>query len=235
MVPRLSAAAASMSGCAAVASRARMFVGSLPDGDNLCGHSLPEGGIEGGIDIAGEFLPLRIEGLELRSGHARILRGIHTAAVFEGDSGEAVEQIKADFGPDGEVERKSNAGRGEGHHAGRRDLSEDLDDGEERCEAGRGDGLENLDDAKLVGFPRQHALKLQQAILAVHAVPVKDLVERIEERLVVDEAAGGFAELLVVVEGVEESDGEMIQGEAGQIDGKYEPGLLADSERRGLG
>src|SRR5215475_4384617 len=79
---------------------------------------LPEGRIECRVDVAREVLPQRVEGLELPGGHTRVFCGVYAAAVLLRDAGEAVEQIEADFGADGEIECESNAGCGEGKHAG---------------------------------------------------------------------------------------------------------------------
>src|SRR5215475_14012710 len=81
LAPRTAKRRSVASAIAEVAPRARTFVGILPDGAKLGGHSLPEGGIEGRIDVTGELLPLWIESLELMRGHPRVFGWIHAAAV----------------------------------------------------------------------------------------------------------------------------------------------------------
>src|ERR1700722_6821728 len=195
---------------------------------------LPERRIERRVDIPCECLPLRIESLKLLCGHARVLGRIDTASMLLRNAGQAVKQVKADLA-DREIEGERNAGCGKGKHSRRRYVSEDLDDGEKRAKTGYSDGFENVDDSHLlVRFPRQHALELQEAAFAVHAVPVQKAVERIEKRLVIDEAGFFFAQLLVVIKGVEESDGEFVHSELRDIERQKKPRLFAALERLGL-
>ena len=120
----------------------------------------------------------------------------------------------------GKSSARVRPGPGERQHAGGRNIAEDLEHGEEGAEAGVGDGLHDLGDAVLIGVPRKDALKLEQPALAVHAVPLEDFVEGVEERLVVDDGADGFGALLVVVGGVEEANGVLVEREFGELDGK---------------
>src|SRR6185437_8541826 len=78
-------------------------------------------------------------------------------------------------------------------------------------------------------LPRNDVLELKQPAPAVHAVPVQHLVERIEERLVILHGDDARVNLLVKEERVEEFDREMIEREAGSIEGKDQLRL-----RRGL-
>ncbi len=68
--------------------------------------------------------------------------------------------------------------------------------------------------------PGNDILKLKQPPLAVHAVPVKDLVERIEERLIVLQRDDALVDLLMKEGSIEEADAEVVESEAGCIEGK---------------
>ena len=76
-------------------------------------------------------------------------------------------------------------------------------------------------------LPRDDVLELEQAVLAVHAIPVEDLVERVEEGLVVLQRNDALVHLLVEEDVVEEADAEMIQSEAGSVEGEDELRLWA--------
>ncbi len=188
----------------------------------ISGDALPEAGGEQGVAVAGELLPLRVEGLELRGGHGGVFGWIEAAAELEGHVGETVEEREALVGLDGKVEREGDAGLGEAHHAGRRDVAEGLEDGEEAGEAGLGDLLQDGDGAFAGVLPRDDVLELKEAALAVHAVPVEDLVERVEEGLVVLQGDDALVDLLVEEGGVEEADAEVVEGEAGGVEGEDE-------------
>ena len=172
------------------------------------------------VAVAGELLPLRIEGLELRRGHRCVLGRIEASTELAGHVREPLEQRKALVRLDGKVERQRNARLGKAHHAGRRHIAEDLEHGKEAGKAGFGDLFEDRDGAFAGMLPRNDVLELKQAAFAVHAVPVQDLVERIEERLVVLQRDDALVDLLVEEERVEEADREMIEREAGSIEGK---------------
>src|ERR1700757_2416979 len=103
-----------------------MRVGSFPllTERSPAGDALPEGRVESGVNVALKFPPVRIKSLVLLRGHARVLGGVHAAAVFKGDLREAVEKIEADAGTDGKIERQHDAGLGEGHHADRWHVTE---------------------------------------------------------------------------------------------------------------
>src|SRR5690348_8237164 len=206
------------SAMAEVAPSARMRCGSgfLAIDGPPSGDALPEGGIEAGVDVAGEVLPLRIEGLKLLRGHAGVFGGVHAATVCHGDLREAVDQIEANLFADGEVECEHDARRGEGHHADGGHVAEKLDDGEERGQAGAGDFLQDGEHAFAAGGVRQHVLELEQAVAAVHAVPAEHGIERVEEGLVVDGADFRVAHLLMEVERVESGHRETVQLELGQ-------------------
>src|ERR1700728_527995 len=196
-------------------------------------YALPEGGVETRIDEASEFLPLRVERLELFRSHARVFRRVHAAAVFEGDASETIDQIEADVAADGKVEGEHGTGFGKGHHADRGDVAEELDDGEEGGEAGFGDGLEDFDHSFAAALMREDVLKLEQALPAVHAVPVEHSVEGIEKRLVVDGADFLLGQLLMEVEGIERGHGEAIQREFRQAEGERQLWLFAPGQRAG--
>src|SRR5580698_8846769 len=99
----------------------------------MWGNALPETGGEHGVAVAGELLPLRIEGLELSRCHRRILRGIETAAKLECHIGQTREEREALVGLDWKVEGKRDARLREAHHPGRRNVAEGLENGEEAC------------------------------------------------------------------------------------------------------
>src|SRR5882757_5977289 len=126
------------------------------------GDALPEAGGEEGVTVAGEVLPLRVEGLELIGGHGGVLGGIEAASELAGHVGEAVEEGEALVGLDGEVEGEGDAGLGEAHKAGRGDVAEGLDDGEEAGEAGFGDLLEDGDGAFAGIVPGDDVLELEE-------------------------------------------------------------------------
>ena len=74
-------------------------------------------------------------------------------------------------------------------------------------------------------LPRNSVLELEEAALAVHAVPMEDLVERVEEGLVVLQGDDALIHLLVEEGGVEEADTEGIEREAGGFEREDEFGL----------
>ena len=189
---------------------------------SVSGDALPEAGGEEGVAVAGELLPLGVEGLELRGGHGGVFGGVEAAAELEGHVGEALEEGEALVGLDGEVEGEGDAGLGEAHHAGRGDVAEGFEDGEEAGEAGLGDLVQDGDGSLAGVLPGDDVLELEEAALAVHAVPVEDLVERVEEGLVVLQGDDALVNLLVEEGGVEEADGELVEGEAGGFEGEDE-------------
>src|SRR5215472_3054155 len=69
-------------------------------------HALPECGVKGGIDIAGEIAPLRIRALVLRRRHACVLGGVHTAAIFHGDGSEPANQLEGYLPAQRKIERE---------------------------------------------------------------------------------------------------------------------------------
>jgi hypothetical protein len=71
-------------------------------------------------------------------------------------------------------------------------------------------------------------LVLQEAALAVHAVPVVDGVEGVEEGVVWDCFVYFFADLRVVVEFVKGFDGQGVQCERGEVDWQGERQALFD-------
>src|SRR5277367_2037878 len=149
---------------AEVAPRTRTREGSCLRALATSCDPLPEGGVKCRVDVAREGLPLRIERLELLCGHARVLGGVHAASVILRDACEPVEEVEAYFGANGEIERESDSGRGEGEHAGGWHIAKDFDHSEKRGEAGCGDGFHDFDDAHLlVRFPGKDALELEQA------------------------------------------------------------------------
>lgn len=106
----------------------------------MSGHALPECRVKSGVDEARKLLPLGIESLKLRGFHACILCRIHGATVFECDGSEFVEKSEGGLTTHGKVERERDAGTWKGHHARRREITEDLDDSEEGCQARASDG-----------------------------------------------------------------------------------------------
>ncbi len=71
-----------------------------------------------------------------------------------------------------------------------------------------------------VAVPRQNALELEQALPAIQPIPLEDAVQRIEERLVIDQPGSLFAHLLVVVESVEGAHGRAVERDGRQIEGQ---------------
>src|SRR5271170_6951517 len=80
--------------------------------------------------------------------------------------------------------------------------------------------MEDRDGALFGMFPWDDVLELEEAAFSVHPVPMEDLVERIKEGLVVLLRDGAFVYLLMEVCSVEEADAEVIEGEAGGVEGK---------------
>src|SRR5215469_14626686 len=84
----------------------------------LSGDALPEAGGEQGVAVAGEVLPLGVEGLELCGGHGGVFCRVETATELEDHVGKTLDEREALAGFDGEVQCESDAGFGEAHHAG---------------------------------------------------------------------------------------------------------------------
>lgn len=153
-------------------------------------------------------------------GHGGVFGWIEATAELEGHVGESLKEWEALVGFDGEVEGEGDAGFWEAHHARGWNVTEGFEDGEEAGEAGFGDFAEDGDGSLFGVLPGDDVLKLKEAAFAVHAVPAENLVERVEEGLVVLEGDGSFVDLLVEERGVEEADGEGVEGEAGSFKGK---------------
>jgi len=79
-------------------------------------------------------------------------------------------------------------GNREGHRATERNVSEELNDSQEGGESGFGDGPEDFQHALAAAFEREDVLGTGPAMLPIHAIPVLDRIEGIEERLVIDRA-----------------------------------------------
>src|SRR6185312_16069231 len=80
------------------------------------GYPAPEIRIECRIDKSGKPLPLRIETLEMRGAHARVLCRIHAPAKLSRDVGQPVQQVEGNVGPDGKIESQHDTGHGKRHH-----------------------------------------------------------------------------------------------------------------------
>src|SRR5207248_11693380 len=110
------------------------------------------------------------------------------------------------------------AGFGEAHHAGGGNVAKDFEDGEEARESGFGDLVEDRDGSLFGVLPGDDVLKLEEAALAVHAVPMEDFIERITEGLVILQGDDALVDLLVKIGHVEEADAEVVEGEGGRVE-----------------
>src|SRR5271168_719961 len=90
----------------------------------ILGDALPEAGGKHGVAVAGELLPLGVEGLELGGGHRRVFGGVEAAAEFVDHVGQALEEREALVGLDGKVEGEGDAGLGKAHQAWGWDVAE---------------------------------------------------------------------------------------------------------------
>ena len=114
-------------------------------------------------------------------------------------------------------------GRGNESMSRGTNAAEDLDDGEEGCEAGGGDGAKELDCAGGgVTVFGQQALELEQALAAIDAIPMVNAIEWIEERLVVNNRRFSRAQLAMVIQSIERAHGETVQQGRGHFDGYRE-------------
>jgi hypothetical protein len=69
-------------------------------------------------------------------------------------------------------------------------------------------------------LPWNHALKLQQPALSINAIPLQHAIKWIEERLVIHQRTLALANLLAVIQRIEEPNRIMIQRKLRQIEGK---------------
>ena len=158
--------------------------------------------------------------MELVGGHGGVFGGVEAAAEVAGHVGEALEEGEGKAFLDGEIEGEGDAGLGEAHEAGRRDIAESLEHGEEGGETGFGDLGEDGDGAFAGGLPGDGVLELQEAGFAVHAVPVEGDVEGVEEGFVVLVGFDAGLHLLVEVGEVEGGYGVLVEGKPGASKGK---------------
>ena len=123
--------------------------------------------------------------------HSRILRWIKRPASSENDRVEFVHERERWSAIVWEVERECNSLFREGQHAWRLNVSERLENCQERSSFGTGNSPEDLFDRFSLLVERHYELILEESSFAVHPVPVKDRIQWIEERLVVRECIYG--------------------------------------------
>ncbi len=101
---------------------------------------------------------------------------------------------------------------------GRGHIAKRLEHGEKAGQAGLRDLAQDGHGSFARVLPRNGVLELQQAALAVHAVPVQHLVQRIEERLVILQRGDALLHLLVEEQRVEQADRGAVQRPARQLE-----------------
>src|SRR5690606_13914472 len=87
----------------------------------------------------------------------------------------------------------------EAQHPHRLAVAKGLQDGEERTISRSGDFFEHGLNRVLPNFAWNHTLVLEEALRAVHSVPLEQVVQRVEKRLVVRDGPPGLPLLEVVV------------------------------------
>ena len=107
----------------------------------------------------------------------------------------------------GKVEREGRARSGKRQHSRRRHVAELLQHREERSLPRRAIALIMSSSASRALGMRDRALELEESVPAVHAIPMRNAVERIEERRVVYYLPPDSLRLPMIVGGVEQPAG----------------------------
>src|SRR5450759_4720576 len=144
----------------------------------------PEARRELRIDVVSERLPLWIVRLEALLAHRRVLRRVDRAVILAYKRIEFVEEAQRFGTVIGEVQRQREARTREREHAGRRDGTKLFEHDQERTLLCATDTLQDLLHHFVAILKRDDALVLEEATLAIDAIPVIDRVERVEERVI---------------------------------------------------
>ncbi len=147
-----------------------------------------------------KLFPLRVEGLEAVGAHASVFGRVERATSLYDDGVEFVEELQGFLAAEGEVKGQGQAGPWKREHAWRWDVAKCFQDGEERAFARPPNASEDFTHGCAGIVKGNNELVLQEAALAVHAVPVVDGVKGVEEWIVGDCFMDCFACLGVVVE-----------------------------------
>ena len=168
--------------------------------------------------MLGKLFPLRVEGLEAVGAHAGVFGRIQRATSLYDDGVEFVEEMQGFLTTVGEIECEGQARPWKREHAWRWNVAKCFQDCKERAFACLSNASEDFAHGCAGIVKGDDELVLQEAALAVHAVPVVDGIKGVEEWIVGDCFMDYFACLGVVVEFVKCFYGERVEREGGQVE-----------------
>src|SRR5690606_25513055 len=115
------------------------------------------------------------------SGHSRILGQIDATLGLTHDGIKAPEKLVRAFPMIWKVQCKCHSWLWEAQHPHRLAVAKGLQDGEERTISRSGDFFEHGLNRVLPNFAWNHTLVLEEALRAVHSVPLEQVVQRVEK------------------------------------------------------
>src|SRR6266516_5280533 len=173
-------------------------------------HATPEARREVRINILRERLPLRIVRLEALCAHMCIFGRVDRAVILAYQCIKFVEEAQRFGTVIGEVQRQREAGTREREHAGRGERTELFEHDQERSLLRTTDTLKDLLHHRVAILKRDYALVLEEAALAVDAIPVINRIERVEERVIWFYFMHHVPQLRAVIDLVEGTHGQAI-------------------------
>ena len=170
------------------------------------------------VDVLGKLFPLRVEGLEAVGAHAGVFGRVERTTSLYDDGVEFVEELQGFLAAVGKVKGEGQTGPRKREHAWRWDVAKRFQDCEERAFACLSNAPKDFAHGCAGIVKGDDELVLQEAALAVHAIPIVDGVKRVEEWIVGDCFMDCFACLGVVVEFVKSFYGQRVECKGGQVE-----------------